>query len=61
MAKINRCDFVDNELGQSIGDDLPNSVRYELEGADVYLNETDGEVTIVIAPMAGLSQVISLA
>lgn len=61
MSRVVSIDLIDNILGQSIAIDLPNpKSHYELEGVDVYLHEANEQVTIVIAPMSGLSQVISL-
>lgn len=64
MTKITSIDFVENELGQAFGQNLPNSRQFTLEGADVRVieapNAPDKTITIIVNPMAGRSLIIHL-
>lgn len=64
MTEITSIDFVENELGQAFGRDLPNARQFTLDGADVRVigapNAPDKTITIVINPMAGRSLIIHL-
>ena len=60
MVKKIIVDFSRNEISQMIANDLPNSRRYPLEGADVSISHDHNEATIVVTPMAGCGIIIHL-